>query len=163
MSQTQISPSILSPGGPTWGTFGTLSAVAVKTGNLSASIINTPQTNSTVLSSLSTFNNQIIFADLSTQASAGIGSPVQTWQNMGSSRAQGVTYTNSTGRPIQVAINGLQAGPDSIYFYINGNQIQAVYVTNQGSAWVISNAIIPNGATYKLSTGQQGITWWELR
>lgn len=52
MSQTQISPSILSPGGPTWGPFGTLSAVAVTTGNLSASTT-TPNTNLTVVGNIS--------------------------------------------------------------------------------------------------------------
>jgi hypothetical protein len=105
-----------------------------------------------------------IFADASSQTSAAIGSPVQSWQNVTSSRAQGTTYTNSTGRPIQVAIYGTQSSASSVAFFINNVQVSsAVGVTNVASNWLITNHIIPNNSTYRLGTGQQAIVWWELR
>jgi len=108
--------------------------------------------------------SSVTFSDGSTQYSAGVGSPVQSWQNVTSTRTQGSTYTNSTGRPIQVAIYGTQAGNSSVIFYINNVQVSnSVSVANQASQWLITSHIIPHGATYRLGTGQQGINWWELR
>jgi hypothetical protein len=110
----------------------------------------------------------IVFSDTTTLSTAPIGSSVQSWQSFSSSqRVQGSTYTNTTGRPIQVAIYGVQAATNTVTFFINGVAMGAVYVAGGGtgypSGWLIANHIIPNNANYKLGTGQQSIVWWELR
>ena len=89
---------------------------------------------------------------------AGIGNG-QTWQNVTGSRSAGVTYTNSTGKPIfwHVDIYSSNVTPtiDSVLF-------QAVSSANQNTATSAINLIVPTGSTYSL-TGS-GITFWmELR
>ena len=89
---------------------------------------------------------------------AGIGVN-QTWTDVTASRASGTTYTNSTGKPIQVLIS-ISVSTQTFYFYING--VAAARIGNNG---YIDNApfsvIIPNGVTYKIDGGL--LTWWELR
>jgi len=91
----------------------------------------------------------------------------QTWQNVIGSRSLDVTYTNNTGRPIQVSIS-LNNVSTSTFFYF---YVDAVIVSGQGrngsnnSASIF--AIIPNGSTYKVDTvvGGSGFTisgWTEL-
>ena len=83
----------------------------------------------------------------------GVG---QTWQNLTASRAAETIYTNTTGKPIQVAIsyNGNNA-----YFDIGGVEIYMPDYTAFGFAFFI----IPNGTTYRIRN-QVGInSWSELR
>jgi hypothetical protein len=100
----------------------------------------------------------------------GVG---QTWQNVTGSRALGTTYTNTSGKPIQVHVQG--AGNPSgavLKAYINGT-----YFADSGvnyNASIISrpqfSLIIPNGTTYRFDSFTDGgtdattlNTWWELR
>ena len=80
----------------------------------------------------------------------------QTWQNLTASRAAETIYTNTTGKPIQVAIsyNGNNA-----YFDIGGVEI---YMPDW-DAFGFAFFIIPNGTTYRIRN-QVGInSWSELR
>lgn len=80
----------------------------------------------------------------------------QTWQNLTASRAAETIYTNTTGKPIQVAIsyNGNNA-----YFDIGGVEIYMPDYNAFGFAFFI----IPNGTTYRIRN-QVGInSWSELR
>ena len=80
----------------------------------------------------------------------------QTWQNLTASRAAETIYTNTTGKPIQVAIsyNGNNA-----YFDIGGVEIYMPDYNAFGFAFFI----IPNGTTYRIRN-QIGInSWSELR
>jgi hypothetical protein len=102
----------------------------------------------------------ITFPDSTTQATAAVQSigVAQTWQNMIGSRAAGTNYTNSTGRPIMVAIT-TSTGNSSASFYINGN-----LVATQGGDLNNTNTftfIIPNGDNYRISNSVS--QWWELR
>ncbi|RZN91881.1 phage tail protein [Acinetobacter johnsonii] len=85
----------------------------------------------------------------------GVG---QTWTNVAASRAVRTTYTNSTGRPIQLFIN---ANFDNGYITLNGNRI---FVAD-AAAWGWLNLIIPNGNTYMIEGDgdQRVLAWWELR
>lgn len=82
----------------------------------------------------------------------GVG---QTWQDVSGSRSVGSTYTNSTGRPIQilavssssawgVVINGTTLIPGGTY-----------------TSFVTVSMVIPAGATYSLTSGTIG-KWLEL-
>jgi hypothetical protein len=87
----------------------------------------------------------------------------QTWNNVTSSRAFNTTYTNSTGRPIEVGIymnNTTNAG-SRCYFTVN-----SIIVTGTGGSYggqgLGLTVIVPDGATYSLvlDGGSIGISNW---
>jgi len=85
----------------------------------------------------------------------GVG---QTWQDVTASRAKGVTYTNSTGKTIQILINA-SLGTGSIT--LNGLNI----TIEDGIDYSCINVSIPNTHTYRIDfTGGIPIfSWSELR
>jgi hypothetical protein len=143
----------------------TLSANAVLLGNGTSALQTVaPSTSGNVLTSNGTTWTS------AAATSIGVG---QTWTNVTGSRALGTTYTNSTGRPIQVHVQGNGAPSGSILkSYING-----VYFSDSGTNFVSSGSfrpqyslIIPNGVTYRFDSYTDGgtnatnlNTWWELR
>jgi hypothetical protein len=85
----------------------------------------------------------------------------QTWQSV--TRVAGTTYTNSTGKPIQVFINMGTSGGGSFTITVGG-------VSLGGSITVLNNSnvpisfIVPNSTTYVVATSGANIgTWTELR
>lgn len=97
----------------------------------------------------------------------GVG---QTWTNVTSSRALSTTYTNSTGRPIMIAVTiGIPSQLNSyVSFSINGS-IVGYFGANSAAQPALldtTTLIIPDGSTYRVTTvtGSPGIQiWWELR
>ena len=92
----------------------------------------------------------------------------QTWTNVTSSRALGTTYTNNTGKPIQVMITGLGTpGGGILSFSINGTIIgySGTGSLASGSSYPSFNVIIPDGDTYTCSNQGTCVLnqWWELR
>ena len=89
-----------------------------------------------------------------------LGSTAQTWQTVSASRAANVTYTNTTGRPIYVAIDTKVAGGASA-LVVNG--IYASYVT--GGVYMFNNhcGVVPIGGTYSVTILTTGYIWTELR
>lgn len=89
----------------------------------------------------------------------GVG---QSWQDLTSSRSKGVTYTNNTGRPIQVKlICGNVQDQFGIQFYVGSSMFDYPDIP-QGIVIEI-NFTIPAGNTYR-ATGNDAISyWWELR
>lgn len=91
----------------------------------------------------------------------GVG---QTWQDVKASRAVGTTYTNTTGRPIQVSVTcSVNTG------VVNTLSVDGLPVA-YSSVGVIGNgltlqAIVPAGSTYVLTnTGGTTVLYWvELR
>lgn len=97
----------------------------------------------------------------------GIG---QTWTNVTSSRAIGTTYTNSTGRPIMIAVTMQFPNSANAYvsFSINGSIVgySGVNSAAQPAILITNTYIIPDTATYLVTTqvGSPSINnWWELR
>jgi hypothetical protein len=96
-------------------------------------------------------------------ASLGWG---QTWTDVTGSRVKATTYTNSTGRPIMVAITCTSSGSPSPYTlsgFVNG-----INILQSSTGFDIDNLtwIVPNGATYKIelaSTATSILIWAELR
>jgi len=94
----------------------------------------------------------------------GVG---QSWTNVAASRAAGTTYTNSTGKPISVAIivSPIVGAATSVYLSVDGLRIQQHTDTDNGYQ-VSLQAIVPNGSTY-LYTQQSTVSpinyWHELR
>jgi hypothetical protein len=78
----------------------------------------------------------------------------QTWQNVTASRALNTTYTNSTGRPIQVSMSGSTGA--SITLTINGAALAPVVYS--------IHFVVPVGATYAVALSGGSIAGWnELR
>jgi hypothetical protein len=91
----------------------------------------------------------------------------QTWQDVYSSRVAGTTYTNSTGKPIAVAISYTCNALNTVQgLTINGVNIYAAgYPAANGGGSGFS-LIVPNGATYATLTNAGTmtiVTWSELR
>ena len=101
--------------------------------------------------------------------SIGVG---QTWQDVTASRQAGVTYTNSTGRPIKVSVSSDLTGSSltsGIELYVDGVRVQIHrqgIVTSTQQAQTVSE-LIPAGSTYRvawLGSSSGGVNkWMELR
>jgi len=140
----------------------TLAANNVLLGNGTSQVgLVAPGSNNNVLTSNGTTWESVPFSTVINNAGGvlGIG---QTWQNVGGSRAKGVTYTNTTGKPIQVSIGTATNNATSAFFVINGTTVSSIAGGDFGNyqTW---NHVIPNGATYSASGNFGGFTWWELR
>ena len=106
----------------------------------------------------------VTFPDATTQNSSPIGVG-QTWQDVKASRAYATTYTNSTGKPIQIMVAASNTGATfNITLTISG--VVAAYQagTTAGNTLMVSG-IIPNGATYSVTvtTMSAALYWAELR
>ena len=92
----------------------------------------------------------------------GVG---QTWQDVTTSRALGTTYTNSTGKPIQVSVVVRDTGNyDNLNFFVDGvavvkmpDIVGAIYGFQQ------ITISVPPTQTYRLETANLLHAWVELR
>lgn len=91
--------------------------------------------------------------DINSLPLLGVG---QTWQNV--SRSLGSTYTNNTGRPIQISIFASGSSGSALALIIDGLELLR---TNQ-SATIHVTAVIPNGSSYTMTAAGLG-SWKELR
>lgn len=104
-----------------------------------------------------------------TNVSATLLGISQSWQNVKANRTAGVTYTNSTSRPIAVSIAGIMASRQTgvqLSLAVNGTEASSFAVTDssfdiRGNVFVI----VPPGATYNLTASNINsiLTWSELR
>ena len=94
----------------------------------------------------------------------GVG---QTWQNVTASRVVGTTYTNTSGRPIMVSVQGTPQGSTSFQIALRVNDS----VVFSDSGWDNNERLptgvvvmIMNGDSYSVSVNKISMTsWWELR
>lgn len=94
-------------------------------------------------------------------ATEGVGQG-QTWQNVTASRTSGTTYTNSTGRPIQVNASIVVGSNGSSLLQVNGVNVSSM--NNQfgdRNLTTTMSAIVPNGSTYGVTAGTVNF-WSEL-
>lgn len=87
----------------------------------------------------------------------------QTVQNVSASRATNTTYTNSTGRPIFVAISTVGSGTANYDLLVDGVVFCTATTTNQDAQKKPLCAVVPSGSTYRLNTSFPFDTWSELR
>lgn len=106
-----------------------------------------------------TFNNG------STQDVGGVGTGSQTWQDVGATRVAFTTYTNTTGKPISVQVNTVNANAGvvgSTQFYIDNLLVAYPGEATNRRSWV--GGIVPNGSTYYITLSLNSIVnWLELR
>lgn len=115
----------------------------------------------------------ILLIDANGNISGGSAAPLgvgQTWQNMTGSRVLTTSYTNSTGRPILVAVSVVAGGVGSISPIptISGVVQPANLAYSAGAGYVCKDTfLVPAGATYSVGTSGSGTptlqSWYELR
>lgn len=90
----------------------------------------------------------------------GVG---QTWQSV--TRTAGTNYTNSTGKPIQVAISCTGTQSQTATLVIGGVNVMRTGIGASNVAWIGNiSGIVPTGATYSLAVSGAAVTFWsELR
>lgn len=105
-------------------------------------------------------------------ASIGIG---QSWQDVTSQRHTGVTYTNTTGRPIFISVymnSNVSGGSSAVEIFVDDKLIGAQYagVISGITVFFSACAIVPSGSTYSAKTSrtqdnsyQDASRWLELR
>ena len=116
--------------------------------------LGTPSTVTASTANITTSTSHTHNLDVNSLPLLGVG---QTWQKP--SRSLGATYTNNTGKPIQVFIC---ANLDVGSFNVSG----VVMDINDGSTYCFVNCVIPDGATYSLRSiygGASIVSWAELR
>jgi hypothetical protein len=98
-----------------------------------------------------------------TNATNILGSASQTYQDVTGSRSLNVTYTNSTGKPIWVAVAWTATGNGNYTAYVGG--VLAYFTTQDLYPRANVDFIVPIGATYYVqsSAGQSPAYWLELR
>lgn len=91
----------------------------------------------------------------------------QTWQNLTASRAFNTTYTNTTGRPIAVAVTGYSSAGSgmAVVALVNGTQVYRGSWGYGSSTPCAVFFIVPPGATYSVAPNGSGSleSWAELR
>jgi hypothetical protein len=88
----------------------------------------------------------------------------QTWQDVTGSRTPGTTYTNSTGKPIQVIAQFRSSSQTNFATgTINGIAMKGT-TTTSSAHWSTITYIVPNGNTYSADmTSIVETIWLELR
>lgn len=101
-------------------------------------------------------------ATIAQSTDLGVG---QTWQNVTGSRALGATYTNNTGRPIQLSISVRDSGSTArVTLTIGGVvAVDLIDIAGGSAGYQQITAIVPNGQTYRLDTANILSHWAELR
>lgn len=94
----------------------------------------------------------------------GVG---QTWQTVTGSRAANTIYTNTTGRPIFVAVTAVTYGPErSVSLEVDDTYMNQFTFSSDGSAHRITvSGLVPPGSTYRVvASSGESLGWWrELR
>lgn len=106
--------------------------------------------------SAGTSTTQLATTAFATHQDIGIG---QTWQDVTVSRASGTTYTNGTGKPIQIVITASSSGACSVT--LDSVSIPIQISSASYYAMSVASFIIPAGSTYS-ATGTFS-KWIELR
>lgn len=87
----------------------------------------------------------------------GVG---QTWQDVYASRVSGVTYTNTTGKPIQVSIF---SGSNSTFTYTIGTITREYSTSAVASSYQNITFTVPNNTSYSAQYTAAAKNWLELR
>ena len=88
----------------------------------------------------------------------------QTWQNVTASRVAGVTYTNTTGKPIMLCViaNFTTAG-GNFSITVSENPIVESTINGDGAAKSTNTVIVPNNSTYSYTATYSVSAVFELR
>ncbi len=128
------------------------------TSDAGAVILNNTLTSTSTTQALTAAQGKVL-KDALDAASLGVG---QTPTDVTASRAINTVYTNTTGKPIFVAVGKTDQNLD-MQLNVNGVQFGYASGSNQDSQRKTLYAIVPSGATYG-TVGLDGFAFWsELR
>jgi len=116
---------------------------------------------------VTTGSSNVVTSDMQTGDAIPLGVD-QTWQDVTSSRANNTTYTNTTGRPIQVMVVAYYGADSNLRNYsitINGTQHASYQMRSNitGNFGIPSSFIVPVNGTYSVSFYAGFTSWSELR
>ena len=132
----------------------------------SAGLFNNTLTSTNTNQALTAAQGKVLKDTLDNTAASSLGVG-QTWQNLTSSRASGVTYTNSTGKPIHIFIAVKDGIGGGLRLVIGG--VTIFNFTYDLPAWVFYpvSVIIPDNTDYSFTWAGNSpsdlLTWSELR
>lgn len=92
----------------------------------------------------------------------------QSWQSMIASRAVSTTYTNTTGKPIQLGISAsfdIVSAHATSYLVVDGKRVAQNSSRDASyTRGITHSAIVPNGSTYSITVNNGSVLYWiELR
>jgi hypothetical protein len=102
---------------------------------------------------------------VNTTTGGGIGYD-QSWTDVSGSRTFGVSYTNSTTKPIQILVGASTTGAGGgVFITVNGVLLPATFAYSPSVGVTSGTVIVPPGATYSASAygGASYASWYELR
>jgi len=113
-------------------------------------------------------SGNVLTSNGSSWTSSSLPAPAQvfgsTWTNLTGTKTSFNTYTNTTGKYIQVFCNSGCNGGGNGQIYINGNLVARWAAQFNGCGGYSCNmaAIVPPGATYYITSDGAVNSWWEL-
>jgi len=86
----------------------------------------------------------------------------QTWQDVTASRAFNAIFTNTTGKPIFIAVEGANYG---VNVFVDNLKVAHNSANGAGPNSLGVSVIVPNGSTYKATPSYNDslVLWTELR
>ena len=155
-----ISPTTISAGATSASTWYSASAVAANSAYRVVGFCDNTQATAGTYATLPSLVQGVGGQALVGMSSLGYG---QTWQNVTGSRSSGVTYYNTTGRPIQLAITYAQVAAGTTTLTIGGLAIATVQQSGVSGGQIL-NTIVPAGFSYSITNTLNTVnTWYELR
>ena len=128
-----------------------------------AVILNDTLTSTSTTQALTAAQGKILNDNFNNK-SFGVG---QTWQDVTSSRAKVTTYTNTTGKPINVAVIAGYADLDGgLQALVDGVTVGELYgeaPSGDGYWKGTLNFTVPSSSTYRIEGGSNVLRWVELR
>jgi len=83
-----------------------------------------------------------------------------TMMNYTAERALGTTYTNTTGRPLYVAVHATSAAADGYLSAYVGGYYSSVCITPENASGIAVDFIVPPGITYEVAYGTATLVSW---
>lgn len=123
--------------------------------------------NSTAVTQAAGTNNTTIATTAFVQA-ATLGTAAQTWTDQTGARLLNTPYTNTTGRPIQVAFMGhcrrASAGGSPFQAFCNAVLVGYLHAAGSTDMGATASFIVPPGGIYQVTQGGgfNGYNWSEL-
>jgi len=143
----------------------TVASVPVVTTTGTQTLSNKTLASGTIGTTQSNGDNSTKLATTAYVQNMGLGLS-QTWTDVTASRAFSTTYTNTTGKPIQVAIQCTTSGiGGGVFLVVGGQSLPYGFFYSGAIQGFSTSAIVPPGATYVAGAyGSSSLsTWFELR
>ena len=144
-------------------------------GSLNVTKLQSTQLASTTQPGIVQLNNTLVSTSFTEALTAAQGKALndkligvgQSWQDVKSSRSSGTTYTNNTGRPIQVHAVLHDTYNVGLTVTVGGVNIISLYYDVPPGGFYPLSFIVPNNTTYRIfwasNNGTELVTWSELR